>query len=295
VVISQNFDQLYLGDGTADNAAGNGLDLYHAVNKPQWDYVADLTGTDYTTLTYWGWITLAAKPVGQFGYQIDGGAPIYNSAWTYATEQAVINAAISRGGATGTRMKITLNLEGLEGEHQIRILYKDASGNAVCLNEITVIIPVANYTVPLDQWTVTGHKPGITSSTDASAGAMVAAGGLKQGALLHQGAIGIGTVDLSKYSKVVITYGCDASSVTKNYYNQNANNRIILSKVDTNGTMSPSSANVIASATYTLKGWKTTAIEIDLTGIDYNGPVYVTYDTLPGTFMLVGSIEFIAE
>ena len=295
VVISQNFDQFYLGDGTADNAAANGLDLYHAVNKPQWDYVADLTGTDYTTLTYWGWITLAAKPVGQFGYQIDGGAPIYNSAWTYATEQAVINAAISRGGATGTRMKITLNLEGLEGEHQIRILYKDASGNAVCLNEITVIIPVANYTVPLDQWTVTGHKPGITSSTDASAGAMVAAGGLKQGALLHQGAIGIGTVDLSKYSKVVITYGCDASSVTKNYYNQNANNRIILSKVDTNGTMSPSSANVIASATYTLKGWKTTAIEIDLTGIDYNGPVYVTYDTLPGTFMLVGSIEFIAE
>ena len=36
------------------------------------------------------------------------------------------------------------------------------------------------------------------------------------------------------------------------------------------------------------------AQEIDLTGVDYNGPVYVTYDTLPGTFMLIGAIEFIA-
>jgi hypothetical protein len=34
-------------------------------------------------------------------------------------------------------------------------------------------------------------------------------------------------------------------------------------------------------------------VEIDLSGIDYNGPVYVTYDTLEGTFMLVGAIEFI--
>ena len=54
---------------------------------------------------------------------------------------------------------------------------------------------------------------------------MVSAGGLENGALLHQGAVGIG--------------------------------------------------------------------EIDLSGIDYNGPVYVTYDTLPGTFMLVGAVEFI--
>lgn len=37
-----------------------------------------------------------------------------------------------------------------------------------------------------------------------------------------------------------------------------------------------------------------TAIEIDLTGVDYEGPVFVTYDTLPGTFMLFSSIEFIA-
>ena len=32
----------------------------------------------------------------------------------------------------------------------------------------------------------------------------------------------------------------------------------------------------------------------DLTAVDYNGPVFVTYDTLPGTFMLIGAIEFVA-
>ena len=46
--------------------------------------------------------------------------------------------------------------------------------------------------------------------------------------------------------------------------------------------------------TYTLHGWTPEAVEIDLSGIDYNGPVFITYDTLPGTFMLVGAIEFIA-
>jgi hypothetical protein len=28
--------------------------------------------------------------------------------------------------------------------------------------------------------------------------------------------------------------------------------------------------------------------------VDYNGPVFVSYDTLEGTFMLIGSIEFVA-
>jgi hypothetical protein len=51
---------------------------------------------------------------------------------------------------------------------------------------------------------------------------------------------------------------------------------------------------VIASVDYTPSGWALTAIEIDLTAVDYNGPVFLTWDTLGGTFMLIGSIEFIA-
>ncbi len=169
------------------------------------------------------------------------------------------------------------------------IAFFDSAEEAERYDEATTPTLPVNYEVPMSQWTVTGHSPRICDSSNP----MVEASGLKKAALVHQGAIGVGTIDLSKYSKVIITYGCDASATTQNLYNKNANNRIILSKVDTNGTMSPASGNIIASKTYTLKGWTPTVIEIDLSKVDYKGPVYITYDTLPGTFMLIGSIEFI--
>ena len=66
---------------------------------------------------------------------------------------------------------------------------------------------------------------------------MVAAGGVQSGALLHQGAIGVGLIDLSKYSKVIIYVGVDNSKVTMDHHAANANNRIMLTSVDTNMTM----------------------------------------------------------
>lgn len=150
-----------------------------------------------------------------------------------------------------------------------------------------------NYTVPQDQWTVSGHCPQIVLSDGHANSGMVAAGGVESGALLHQGAIGLGEIDLSTYSKVVVYFGVDNSDVTLGRYNENANNRIMLTTADTNNTNSPAEENIIASATYEPCGWAVMAFEIDLTGIDYNGPVYVTYDTLPGTFMLFSAVEFI--
>ena len=150
-----------------------------------------------------------------------------------------------------------------------------------------------NYAPALSDWKVTGHKKGITSASDPTHGGMVAAGGVSEGALLHQGAIGVGEVDLSKYSKVIVYYGCDASGVTQNHYNSSPNNRIMLSKVDTNGMNSPEQADIIASETYTLRGWAPYGLEIDLSGINYEGPVYISVDTLPGTFVLITAIEFV--
>jgi hypothetical protein len=156
-------------------------------------------------------------------------------------------------------------------------------------------IPVGErYNVPLDQWVVTGHKAGVTPATDANHGAMVAAAGVGQAALLHQGYIGVGEIDLSKYSKVIVYCGCDASRVTQGHYDANANNRIILTSADVSFTMSPTDDIIVAATTYTLHGWAPEAVVIDLSGIDYNGPVYITYDTLPGNFMLVSAIEFIS-
>ena len=58
--------------------------------------------------------------------------------------------------------------------------------------------------------------------------------------------------------------------------------------------MSPTDDVIVASSTYTLQGWNLVTVEIDLTDVDYNGPVYVTWDALGGTFMLIGAIEFVA-
>ena len=150
-----------------------------------------------------------------------------------------------------------------------------------------------NYNVPQDQWTVSGHCPQIVGSEGHANSAMVAAGGVASGALLHQGSINLGEIDLSKYEKVVIYYGVDNSDVTWGRYNENANNRIMLVSADTHLNNSPAEETIIAGATYEPCGWSVVAFEIDLTGVDYNGPVFVTYDTLPGTFMLFSEVEFI--
>ena len=60
------------------------------------------------------------------------------------------------------------------------------------------------------------------------------------------------------------------------------------------GVMSPAEETIVASTTYELHGWEVAAIEIDLTDVDYNGPVYIAVDALPGTFVLVSEIIFVA-
>ena len=150
-----------------------------------------------------------------------------------------------------------------------------------------------DYNVPMDGWTVSGHCPQIVGSTGHGNSPMVAAGGITEGALLHQGSISLGEIDLSKYSKVIIKFGFDNSETTFNHYNANENNRIMLVNDDVNMVMSPDDDQIIAGATYIPQGWRLVEIEIDLTNVDYNGPVYVTYDTLPGSFMLIGDITFI--
>ena len=154
---------------------------------------------------------------------------------------------------------------------------------------------VDTLNVPQDAWTVTGHKEGITPAEDPSHGPMVAAGGIATGALLHQGYISIGELDLAQFSKLIVYIGIDNSQVTLDHYAANAANRLILTSADQAMTMSPTDDVVIATVDYAPCGWALTAFEIDLTGVDYNGPVYFTYDTLPGTFMLVGAIELVYD
>ncbi|MBE6585451.1 MAG: hypothetical protein E7645_02865 [Ruminococcaceae bacterium] len=152
-----------------------------------------------------------------------------------------------------------------------------------------------NLIIPQDQWVISGHMPQIVTPDHATHGGMVAAGGVESAALLHQGSIGLGEIDLAKYSKVIIYWGSDASQVTIDAYNANANNRFALVNADKNSTMSPDESTIIAAATYELHGWNVEPFEIDLTGVDYNGPVFLTHDSLPGGFALIYSIEFVYD
>ena len=153
---------------------------------------------------------------------------------------------------------------------------------------------VEKLVIPQDQWVISGHVTTLVTPDVPNHGAMVAAGGVDSAALLHQGSIALGEIDLSKYSKVVIMWGSDNGDGTQDLYAKNEHNRFALVNADKNMVMSPAEDTIIAAATYELHGWAIAPFEIDLTGIDYNGPVFLTHDSLAGGFALVYSIEFVA-
>ena len=288
--VGHSFDTFYVNGEMFFEADGGAGDKLTAIDNT----ISFELGEAHDSLALRGWIGFG-QAIDQFGYFVDNYEFVFGE-FRQDTEAGVLAA----GGENASRFQINVPLTDLgEGPHMVGFVVKLADGTIVRLREnLNVVMPTKpthyeNYNVPMESWTVSGHKAGVTPAGDATHGNMVAAGGLENGALLHQGAIGLGEIDLSKYDKVLVYCGCDASGVTQGHYDVNANNRIIISKVDSNMSNSPAEADIIASATYTLHGWTPEAVEIDLSGIDYNGPVFITYDTLPGTFMLVGAIEFV--
>ena len=249
----------------------------------------------------WGWVAFDSKEY-EFGYIING-EEFFSESFAKEADAAVMTMVKKLGAKNCARFSGGLTAEALQlGENKVQLCVRLDEGVVSVIRDYTVKLteqPVrldgSYWSVPVDDWVVSGHKPTIVTKSYPSMGGMVAAGGVEKGALIHHGAIGVGTVDLSKYDKVVIYFGCDNGAGTQDHYNKNPHNRIMLTKVDTNGMMSPESKDIIASATYTLKGWRVNAIEIDLSKVTYKGPVYVTVDSLPGTFVLFSSIEFLVE
>ena len=141
IIAHQSFDQLYKGAGDATNGDEN---LFTPGQSASWDKIADLSAGGVDVLTYWGWVAIKGE-IGQFGYQINGGTPIFNDEWTITAEQPVIDAAATTGADNASRMKIRINLAGLEGEYTVRTLYKTPDGTEVCLGEFTVIMPVVSH------------------------------------------------------------------------------------------------------------------------------------------------------
>lgn len=101
--------------------------------------------------------------------------------------------------------------------------------------------------------------------------------------LIYQGALHLGSIDLSKYKKVTVTYATSASPATIADY-ETTQKRAMLVNTDTKGDLSPFDDFVVASATYTIPAttWMLTTVEIDLTNVDYSGDVYLTFDFTEG-------------
>ena len=132
VISHQSFDEL---DKYADGAKVEGV--FTPGQSAGWDMVVTLNDFSVDAIRYWGWIAGVTEQ-GLFGYQINGGPAIYDEAWTHPED---LMAHAPAGSTYTTRMKIMISLEGLLGENTIRVLYKDAAGTEVCLNEFTVILP----------------------------------------------------------------------------------------------------------------------------------------------------------
>lgn len=101
--------------------------------------------------------------------------------------------------------------------------------------------------------------------------------------LVYQGAINLGEIDLSKFSKVTVTYATSASPATQTDYETTAK-RALLTSADSKGQISPAEATVLASSIYYLPSttWQLTTVEIDVSALDYCGNVYLTFDFTEG-------------
>ncbi len=126
VVLHQSFDELR-------TSATEGS-IFTPGQSASWDYTAEVDET-VTDLYYWGWLALPDE-VGTFGYQIDGGEPVWDDSFVFTTEQGVYDAASGVAGYhTASRMLIKMDISGLSGDHVVRALYKNADGEAVIIGE----------------------------------------------------------------------------------------------------------------------------------------------------------------
>ena len=137
VVTHLSFDQLYTGNGDAGNGPEN---FFTPGQSGGWDHVADVSELSVDTITFWGWVGVKGE-IGQFGYQINGGTPVYDDAWTFNNPAEGLINHCPAGTDNATRMKIAISLQAMTGTNTIRTLYKAADGTEACLAEFTVVAP----------------------------------------------------------------------------------------------------------------------------------------------------------
>ncbi len=155
--------------------------------------------------------------------------------------------------------------------------------------------PVEPYAVDMTDVTITGAFPTTYKNDFATVQAMhetfgdptCAIGNDEEIVLLFYGSIGMGTIDLSKYNKVTITYATPNNPVadqSNDQFELTQKRVMLLNAQPTSDANSfeqlPEDNTIIASNTYTIsdEGWLLQTVEIDLSDVTYNGEVFLTFD-----------------
>ena len=136
------------------------------------------------------------------------------------------------------------------------------------------------YEVDLSTVTATGNWPTVDVPVPGSVF------GEAHCIALHYGSVALGEMDLSKYSKVTVTYATPDDATVPgagDQYNKTAKRVMLLNASPAaEGTFEclPEESAIVAYNQYERSpaSLTVTTVEIDLTEVDYNGQLYLTFD-----------------
>ena len=90
-----------------------------------WDRYAAIDDYNVEYVRVWGWVAFQSEQIGQVGYRIDDGEPIYDDAFLIEAEQPIIDAALAMGAQSASRISVMIPVRDLSGEHLIEIVARD--------------------------------------------------------------------------------------------------------------------------------------------------------------------------
>ena len=290
VVASMSFDAM-------GNVYGTEIDMDNlyfatATDYAAWDKVANIDHR-VDCLKVAGWVAFFTETEGVLGYAVDGAAAVYPEGFSTPAGQDVMDhlAATAPDAHSAARMFSDVPVKALEaGEHTIALVAKDVDGNEEIFAEFKLVKVDNSLTIDLSGVTVTGSYPTIYTGANALFPTTPAIGADEYLVTLHYGSINIGEVDLSQYSKVVVTYATAAdglmpdSNFTGEY--EATGKRVLLLNApsdiqpDSAFELLPAEDAIVATAHYEISNsfMEITTVEIDISEIDYNGQLYLSFD-----------------
>ena len=179
---------------------------------------------------------------------------------------------------------------------------EEVTTEEVTTEEVTTE-PDNSYTVDLGTVTATGSYPNV--DVPINAGSL----GLTDGHVitLHYGSINLGEMDLSQYSKVTVTYATPcgiANGQDMNAEYEATGKRVLLlnapSAIQEGSAFEylPAEDAIVTTAPYEISPAysQLMTVEIDLTDVDYNGQLYLSFDfrNANNEFGALGYLVFVA-